>query len=62
MNVQVNKAGIASLAAGVIVLALTLTFAFSGSITSLLVNGLVIGGIAWIGLILLVLGILIMVI
>ncbi len=59
---QVNKAGIASLAAGVIVLALTLTFAFSGSITSLLVNGLVIGGIAWIGLILLVLGILIMVI
>lgn len=59
---QVNKAGIASLVAGVIILALTLTFAFSGSITSLLVNGLVVGGIAWIGLVLLVLGILIMVI
>ena len=64
---QINKAGIASLLAGIIVLGATWYFAFyngnvASSIAALVFSGLVVGGLAWLGLILAVLGILIMLI
>jgi len=56
---QISKAGIASLVAGIVILALSLVYGFGGDAMALLVSGLVLGGIAWLGIVLLVLGILI---
>ncbi len=57
---QFNKAGLASLIVGIVVLALTLAYGFGGDVVRLIAQGLVLGGISWIGLVLVVLGILIM--
>lgn len=67
---MVNKTGIGSLLAGIIVLAATWYFVFSlqgavplaQSIVDLVVNGLVVGGLAWLGVFLIILGALILVI
>ena len=64
---QLNKAGVASFLAGVVVLAGTWYYAFFNgnvlqSIISFVVDGLVVGGLAWLGVILAVLGLLIMLI
>jgi hypothetical protein len=65
-----NKTGIGSLLIGLIVLAATWYTAFfrggevglATSFISLIVNGFIVGGFAWLGLFLIVLGILILVI
>lgn len=70
MTAVVNKTGIGSLLAGIIVLAATWYFVFSlqgaeplaQSIVDLVVNGLVVGGLAWLGVFLIILGALILVI
>lgn len=64
---QLNKSGIASLLAGIIVLAGTWWYAFYNgsvgeSVVSFVVDGLVVGGLAWLGLLLAVIGILILLI
>ena len=65
-----NKTGLGSLVAGVIILFATWHLAFfkagavslAQSLTELVVNGLVVGGLTWLGVLLTVLGVLILVI
>lgn len=59
---QLNKSGIVSLVIGILILGLAWNFGFSQDAVKLVVEGLVLGGIAWLGLALLVLGILIILI
>ena len=65
-----NKTGLGSLIVGLIILVATWYLAFfqggavplATSVVSLVVNGLIVGGFAWLGVFLLVLGVLILVI
>ncbi len=69
-TIMVNKTGLGSVVAGAIVLVATWHFFFSGqgavplaqSIADFVVSGLLVGGLAWLGISLVVLGTLILVI
>ena len=59
---QLNKSGIVSLVLGIVLLGLAWNYGFGQDAAKMAVTGLVLGGISWLGLGLLVLGLLILLI
>ncbi|OIO26403.1 hypothetical protein AUJ14_01765 [Candidatus Micrarchaeota archaeon CG1_02_55_22] len=59
---QLSKSGILSLVLGILVLGAAWQYGFAQDVQALILNGLVLGGLTWLGLVLLVLGVLIILI